>query len=543
MELGGKIWVYPGNTLYEMSDYDIESKAWRIRNLYSIKDAETGLPIPFVPRPEQEEVLACLLAGHKRIIILKARQLGFSTLIGIYNVDEVLFCGGAQVSLVDKTQFDATKKLNNIMKFAFEHMDTLMRDKWLIEKSNDSMLEVRFAGDTLSAIYAGKNARGGTNQVLHISEWGVIQADEPLRSIEILTGALPTAERGVIIIETTWKGGKGGELWLIVKDAMEHPPEGPTDYKLFFFPWWHDVRYSRESTRAIEPEIIKYLDEMEGELGIIFTPGQRQWYAHERRRLGLYMFSEYPTTIDECFKSPVEGAIYADLIDKLRGKGAIKTYELDSTALVHTAWDLGSPINTVVWYFMIIGQEIRVIDCDSDMDITPVERVAHMLGKRYPLGWHYLPHDAAATQKSGKTFAAELQGIGLEHVRVVPQTVDIWIGINHLREIFPRVTFRLPMCERGVEALSLYQTKRETTGGSAVDIPFHNWTSHFADGLRTLAEAEMHGMIHSTGPRPAHLRPVVHSGIRDVPGKKPERPDPVKEWFEAPLKPKPKVIY
>ena len=69
---------------------------------------------------------------------------------------------------------------------------------------------------------------------------------------------------------------------------------------------------------------------------------------------------------------------------------------------MHTTWDLGSPLNTVVMYFHIIGAEIRGIDCDSDLDLTPVQRVAYMLNKGYLFGSHFLPHDALATQKSGE---------------------------------------------------------------------------------------------------------------------------------------------
>jgi hypothetical protein len=63
----------------------------------------------------------------------------------------------------------------------------------------------------------------------------------------------------------------------------------------------------------------------------------------------------------------------------------------------------------VVWYFHLVGtDEIRVIDCDSDLDLTPVQRVARMLNKGYLYGSHFLPHDAMATMHSGKTFLTEL---------------------------------------------------------------------------------------------------------------------------------------
>jgi hypothetical protein len=65
-----------------------------------------------------------------------------------------------------------------------------------------------------------------------------------------------------------------------------------------------------------------------------------------------------------------------------RVSGAIRPSAVDNLALVRTAWDIGAPLNTVVWYFRLVGAgEIRVIDIDMDLDIGPVERVARILIK------------------------------------------------------------------------------------------------------------------------------------------------------------------
>ena len=37
----------------------------------------------------------------------------------------------------------------------------------------------------------------------------------------ILTGAIPSAKDGLVVVETTWRGGRGGQLWDIVKKALE----------------------------------------------------------------------------------------------------------------------------------------------------------------------------------------------------------------------------------------------------------------------------------------------------------------------------------
>jgi len=535
------------------------NKRWRLGNLYAVKDAETGRVTRFVPRREQWAIYEALLRGVRKLIILKARRLGMSTAIDVYAADEVAFQAGVQCSIVDQNQDDASKKLNGIVKVALEALPGGLRQRLRTLRSNDSALELCSAGgDTASAIYAGKNARGGTNQILHVSEWGVIQADDPRRSEEILTGALPSAEHGVTIIETTWKGGRGGHLWNLVKAAMERPAEARTlnDWHLFFFPWWTDASYAEaagpgdclgngggeigpigpigpmggsEAKRgaaarggaggacsagaSVPLDLLRYFAEREEELGVRFSAGQRSWYARRRETLGIFMYREFPTTLAECFKAPIEGAIYADLIDRLRAQGAIGPHGLDEEGLVHTFWDLGSPVNTVVWYVQVAGQEIRVVDCDMERDLTAVQRVADLLAKGYNFGWHYLPHDAGATERSGRTFVTELAAAGLRNTRVVPRTADVWVGINRLRQLLPRMSFRVPACERGLEALGNYHTRRESSGGLAQDVPVHDWSSHAADALRMFAEAQAAGMISSGGRDGRRVAKVV-AGVR-----------------------------
>ncbi len=502
-----------------MTTDDLANPLWRLRNLYHIKQASDGRIIKFAPRPEQQRVYDMLFKeGVKRLIILKARRLGMSTALDVLLTDQMLWNAGTQCSLVDQTAADAERKLATIAKVALDNLPPVALQ--CIEKVRDSgsILEVSVAGEAASSFFAGLRARGGTNNWLHLSEWGVIQADDPRRSEEILTGAIPSAEHGRIIIETTWKGGRGGHLWEIVKGALETPEAAKTDkdWRVVFFPWWKDPTYVVEGDVAtISPAISQYLDQMQSQTGHTFSDQQRLWYDRQSRDLGLFIFREFPTTLDECFKSPVEGAIYAGELDKLRASGAISAFKTDNSTLVHTAWDLGSPVNTVVWYFQVIGgNEVRVIDCDMDMDMTPVQRVGHMLAKGYSYGAHFLPHDAAATRTSGKADAQVYTEAGLANVRVLPRTHDIWIGINACLQMFPRFSFRLPACERGLDALANYAYKRSSATGIVVNEPVHNWASHAADALRMIAEAEMAGML-KTGfakPRPT----VVTTGIREL---------------------------
>jgi hypothetical protein len=65
--------------------------------------------------------------------------------------------------------------------------------------------------------------------------------------------------------------------------------------------------------------------------------------------------------------------------------------------------------------------------------------------------------------------------------------------------MLPRFSFRIPQCERGLEALSNYHTIRETSTGVARDEPCHDWSSHACDALRLVGEAEAAGMLSRNG--------------------------------------------
>jgi hypothetical protein len=50
--------------------------------------------------------------------------------------------------------------------------------------------------------------RGDTYQIMMISGVGQDRGADPIRSKEILTGAMPAAKKGLRSIETTWKGAR-----------------------------------------------------------------------------------------------------------------------------------------------------------------------------------------------------------------------------------------------------------------------------------------------------------------------------------------------
>lgn len=194
------------------------------------------------------------------------------------------------------------------------------------------------------------------------------------------------------------------------------------------------------------------------------------------------------------------GAVYAQLIEAARADDRVTKVPV-ADALVHTSWDLGSPANTTVWYWQVVGREVRVIDCDIGIDdITLTKKLARMMQKGYSYGKHFLPHDAKQTERSGANFEQSMIQAGFQNVVCLPRTADVWDGINLLKGLFPSLVFRLPQCEKGLDALEAYHTKEVEVGKIITSEPVHDWSSHTADALRYMAEAFKHKLVKLAQP-------------------------------------------
>jgi len=157
---------------------------------------------------------------------------------------------------------------------------------------------------------------------------------------------------------------------------------------------------------------------------------------------------------------------------------------------VHTAWDLGYRDDTAIWWYQVVGGEVRVIDffAVSGADIRTIAEV--VVNKGYNYGKHYLPHDARAKSlQTGRSIVEQLADLlGINHLSVVPD-IGVQDGIQAIRQMLPRTWFNSVKCGDGVEALRQYQREYDEDKKAFRASPRHDWTSHPADAFRMLAVA------------------------------------------------------
>lgn len=500
-------------TRAEQNEYDarscmdredgLDDPVWRLANLYRCINP-AGQDVSFTATPEQEMVIICIfIRGWRRILIPKARQLGMSLLLSLISLDGIIFKDGYAVSWIDKKGPDAEKKLKEKVLFAWDRVPRGIRSTLVETRRNTTDLALQMsgiAGAAESTFTAGIGFRGGTVQMMVISEWGWVQAFDRMRSAEIKNGALPAIELapdGLCVVETTWEGGLDGELGPLVIEAMETPVEqrGAKTWRILFFGWHTNPAYAQDHG-YIDPLSKKYFEELAGK-GIRLTERQKHWYA-EKRRTMTRVKAEYPSTPEECWATVVEGAIYGEEMVAARDEGRIVPYLHDHRYPVHTFWDLGMPINTVCWYCQITPTEIRIIDVDLELDITLEARAAKMRAKGYDYGFHYIPWEAEMETTTGSTKATMIAALG-PNVRVVPKIARVENRINMLRSQLPRCKFNSERCATGVEHLQRYRYERQTSSGTIKNEPVHDKYSHAADALGQMAQAIDAGLVPNGG--------------------------------------------
>lgn len=186
----------------------------------------------------------------------------------------------------------------------------------------------------------------------------------------------------------------------------------------------------------------------------------------------------------EC-KTAVEGAIYAQELDKLVRDGRYTTVSYDPLALVHTVWDLGLADNLRIIFVQRSGSELRLIDHIPGGGVRLDEYVAELTSRKYRYGTDYLPHDGRIRQLgTGKSTSELLTQMG-RRVHVLPAQ-DVEQGIQAAGLILPRLWVDKNKCSEWMNSLKRYRRRiNESTGAKGE--PVHDDASHDADTLRYLA--------------------------------------------------------
>lgn len=471
----------------------MREQAWRLNNLYWIKDKD-GRKVQFKMNWAQQEFFERLWF---RSLILKARQIGFSTIIDLMLLDTALFNRNTSCGIVAHNEESAKEIFSNNVSFPYEHLPPTLRRA--LPPTADSGHKMAFPNG--SSIRVATTMRGGTLQMLHVSEFGKICAKFPDRAREVVTGSLEAVSQdNIVVIESTAEGHEGyfyeyTQAARALQDLGK--PLGRLDYRFFFCPWWREPSYRTDPATVVVPrELLQYFSELEPQIGVHLDEWQRAWYAAKIARLHEDMWREYPSTPDEAFRASLEGTYYTRQIAAARREGRICRIPPDPATPLNTFWDLGLDDFTAVWLHQRVGREHRFI-AYYEHSGEPLQHYANWLwewrGKGLTFDRHFFPHDVRQRSlKDDKALLDTVISLGLAPA-VVVDTPDLLAGIQRVRDVLAGCWFDETECAKGIERLESYRKDWNERMGCYSSRPRHDDASHGADAFRIFAQGWQEG--------------------------------------------------
>jgi phage terminase large subunit len=269
-------------------------------------------------------------------------------------------------------------------------------------------------------------------------------------------------------------------FWRLLEYAMQHPDE------------WYGEILTVDDTGAISPEVIER---------------ERRELAAERgdKEAHAIIRQEYYCDPD----AAIPGAYYGEHMVNAQREGRIGDFPWVSNLPVGIASDLGHGDQCVNWFYqqMPTGR-VRIIDVLPGSGVGIDWYAKRVTSRPYQIVDTIWPHDGDHSNirdVNNTNLVATAKTLGWHPIRCLDiEPIDV--GISATRILFPMLEFNeqpLPMLKgdgsmetpeearmrmgRALDALRQYRREWDEKRQCFRDAPLHDWTSDYADALRTLA--------------------------------------------------------
>lgn len=466
----------------------MSDREWRLNNLYHIKDA-SGRKVVFKMNEVQQQLHDTLWF---RNVVPKARKAGVSTFFSVLALDQTLFSENKTAAIIAHRKEDVGRLFRDIVMYSFENMHPWLKElvgKPDISSANEIMFKKNYG-----SMFVSLTTRGMTPNFLHISEFGYICKHSPEKADEIVSGAINSVAPGNFISIESTAEGRGGHFFDICMEAERlqkaKVPLTELDFRLHFIPWYKDKKYVLNAGHVeISQELQEYFERLKRDNQVYLTDEQKRWYAKQSVLQGDLMLTQFPSTLEECFRVSLKGSYYGKRVDQVYKDGRIGFFPVDPRYTVDTAWDLGASQKTdsiAIVFFQTIGNEIRIVDHLTTTNVGVEELVKKLREKEYRYGQHIFPHDVSTSDIStGVSRLTSFMEVGLNNIVVAPK-VSVSEGIDRVHMLFSRFRFDQKKGQSVLDALQNYRREWDPNKTDWSSKPFHGPESHTADAVRYL---------------------------------------------------------
>lgn len=514
---GTKVLQYEEIFFTEPTSYEdlignyMTSKLWRLNHLYTIVD-KWGQRLTFKMRLAQHKVYAESLR-HPRILVLKSRQQGISTLWLVSYFDDALFNGDYKVGLMAQG-LDETATLLERTKILWDELDpdikqflgTVYNLPGPIATDKDNTKEFSFTNG--STLFVRTSFRSTTLQRLHISEFGKIANKYPDKAKETRTGTLQALAPGNTgVIESTAEGAN--DFKVMWDNAVTLRAEDRTlkDFVPVFLSWVDDPDCVLDKDQNITAKDEEYFLQLENEVGVKLSKQQKNFWIAQYRELGDAIYQEYPATPAEAFTVTRDGAYYARLYIQYVLGMKRKVHNLfDPNLEVQVSVDLGMNDTMVLTFFQTYQETTRIIAeyASSGEDIGHYcDIMKEWAEKRgYTITHLILPPDAEVRELNEKKTRKEkfAEKLGRNVTITVLEKLPRAEGIDELRRVLKNLWIDVT-CSYLEKCFLNYRKKWDEKAQVFTSDHHHDEYSNGADSMRYMALG-------------ARVRALINQGVR-----------------------------
>lgn len=309
----------------------------------TIEDGDTGEDIPFKLKRAQRRFLAKLeemrLAGVPiRIIILKARQMGLSTVTQLYMAWIQIVHKKNWHSIIAAHVKDSANTIRAMFNKVIENMPPINGEKISIGPFNNTQ-NIKIVHQTGCRITVGSaefpdSVRSQNPKLAHLSEIAFYPNTTKKSTSQLIGSIISPIKRvplTMIVYESTANGV--GDYF---HSQWEKAKKGETAFEPIFLPWYFDDRYTEtingsynnESGKKIQGDIIDFIQSLtEKELDLFVnheecTLENLNWYRGKNAEMDTdeLMMQEFPSDDIEAFQDSGLPAFRAKHIERMRSK-------------------------------------------------------------------------------------------------------------------------------------------------------------------------------------------------------------------------------
>jgi len=469
----------------------LSNQYWRLNNLYWIID-KNGNRVLFRMNNVQDHLYKNMWYWN---LILKSRQHGHSTFVGLLALDYALFNNNVTVNIIAHKLDDAETLFAKKIEYPYLNLPEEIREAR--PAKSKTVRTLKFSNN--SEIAVDTSARSDTLNFLHLSEMGKICLNHPDKAKEIVNGSIPALHTGSLLFIESTSEGPGGYFADWCKEAYDRELRGikpnKRQFKLNFYPW-HEAKHNRLNPEGIQiyPRLNDYFSDLKHKHNIELDDEQKAWYANEINIFEDNMRREHPSYFEEAFYESTEGAYYSQQFRKMREEGRITKVPYDPSFLVTTSWDIGVDDSTAIWFTQTCGRELHWIDYIESSG-EGIGYYVDLLRERqrkfgYKYGAHIAPPDIMVREFGAVNAATRWQAAANLGIKFdIAPAVSVADGIQALRTLLDISWFDEEKCRDGYTKLEKYRKEYDVRLDKWKDKPRHDLNSHASDAARYRAVA------------------------------------------------------